>query len=80
MCKIFLLLLQYMYAFQYKEFKICGIDHVPCYVVGFMNLAENKEQQKSVLLNDQACLIHDHIKEWQKPGWGKIYFKEQSSS
>ena len=46
MCKIFLLLLQYMYAFQYKEFKICGIDHVLCYVVGFMNLAENKEQQK----------------------------------
>ena len=46
MCKIFLLLLQYMYAFQYKEFKICGIDHVPCYVVGFMNLAGNKEQQK----------------------------------
>ena len=45
MCKIFLLLLQYMYAFQYEEFKICGIDHVP-HVVHFMNLAENNEQQK----------------------------------
>lgn len=22
--------LQYMYAFQYEELKICGIDHVPC--------------------------------------------------
>ena len=46
MCKIFLLLLQYMYAFQYKELKICGIDHVPRYVVCFMNSVENKEQQK----------------------------------
>ena len=38
-------LLQHMYTFQYKEFKICGIDHVP-HVVHFMNSEENKEQQK----------------------------------
>ena len=54
---------------------MCHIEvkNVKLNVVHFMNLAENKEQQKHlVLLNDQACLIHDHIKEWQKPGWGKI--------
>ena len=46
------------------------VKNVELNVLHFMNLAENKEQQKHllVLLNDQACLIHDHIKEWQKPG------------
>ena len=46
------------------------VKNVELNVLHFMNLAENKEQQKYllVLLNDQACLIHDHIKEWQKPG------------